>query len=451
MRIEPGYLNPNSIFKRQPHAAFAYAGLFFITAWFVWRFGAIALGSLVIFGFLTYLAINKPLSILLLTLATIFFPANFEKVLGQNFPITPTRLFGIMLLLAIATHFNRLSWQYLKSNKTVVIAVVLLLWGAFTDLVSYPEYISTYIIDAMPSLIVLTAIVLFVRKKENLNKLLLMIMLACLVMAISGVLMFNQSRAAGLSGNANTLAYNCMIGLSLALSLFRITRPPVKKTMLIMAAVIFLTAFGMAASRSATIGLLVAIFVVMRNYIKKPSNLILLLLLFVIFVYVAPEIFWQRFGYIPIPGRVGYGSAQSETGIRAWMYGRGWALFLESPIWGWGAFSFPKVNGSIIPWSMHSWYLAMLCEQGVIGLALYLAFFITVYKNLKSVTVKDTEMSDYTLQLLALAIGLAVAGIFGTGPLDKIIFVMAGISVALANMRSSEGLKEADAAVTTKQ
>ena len=217
------------------------------------------MGSLVIFGFLSYLAINRPFSILLLTLATIFFPANFEKALGQNFPITPTRLFGIMLLLAIATHFNSLSWQYLKSNRTVIIAFILLLWGAFTDLISYPEYIVTFIIDTIPSLIVLAAIVLFVEKREDLDKLLLVIMLACLVTAVSGFIRVNQGRAAGLTGNANALAYNCMIGLIIAVSFLKTDSSLLKKVVLISFAVVFLIAFGFAASRSATIGLLVAL------------------------------------------------------------------------------------------------------------------------------------------------------------------------------------------------
>jgi O-antigen ligase len=451
MRIEPGYLNPNSIFKRQPHAAIAHLGLFCVTAWFVWRFGAIALGSLVIFGFLTYLAINKPFYILLLTIATIFFPANFEKALGQNFPITPTRLFGIMLLLAIITHFNRANWQYLKSNKTVVIAVVLLLWGAFTDLVSYPEYIATFLIDTIPSLIVLAAIVLFVEKRADLNKLLVVIMLACLVTAVSGFLQPNTGRAAGLSGNANSLAYNCMIGLTLTLAFIKKTLPLVKIILLLLLAVIFLAVFGMAASRSATIGLLAVAFVVMKNYIKKPSNLVIIFLLFVIFIYVAPEIFWQRLSYIPLPGHAAYSSIQSETGIRAWMYGRGWELFLESPVWGWGAFSYPKISGSFIPYVMHSWYLAMLCEQGIIGLALYLAFFITVYKNIKSGMKEGLNIDNVSKYLLALAIGLAVSGIFGTGPLGKLVFVMAGISVVLAKISASNDFKGTNVAVATKQ
>ena len=446
MRIEPAYLNPNSIFKRQPHAAIAYLGLFSITAWFVWRFGAIALGSLVVFGFFTYLAINKPFTILLITIATIFFPANFEKALGQNFPITPTRLFGIMLLLAIATHFNRLSWQYLKSNKTVVIAVVLLLWGAFTDLVSYPEYITTFIINSMPSLIVLIAIVLFIKKREDLNKLLLVIMLACLVTAVSGLVGDQEGRAAGLTKNANALAYNCMVGLILTLSFFK-NSSLFNKVLLVAFAVIFLLAFGFAASRSVTIGLLVASFIVLRNFIKKPSNLILLFLLFVVFLYVAPEIFWQRFSYIPMPGHVVYNSDQSETGIRAWMYRRGWDLFLVRPLYGWGADSFPKVNGSFMPWVMHSWYLAMLCEQGIIGLALYLVFFISVYKSIKSALKEEFRSIDQSWYLLALAIGLAVAGSFGSDPLHKTLFVIAGISVVLSSISAKETIKEADVTI----
>ena len=429
------YLNLDNIFKRQPYAALAHIGLFCITAWFVWRFGAIALGSLVIFGFLTYLAINKPFSILLLTLATIFFPANFENALRQNFPITPTRLFGIMLLLAIFTHLNQSSWSYLKNNKTVIMAAVLLLWGTFTDLVSYPEYIVTFIIDTIPSLIVLAAIVLFVEKREDLNKLLLVIMLACLVTAVSGFMGSKQDRAAGLTGNANDLAFNCMFGLIIALSLFKNNISLLKKVLLILMAVIFLIAFGLAASRGATIGLLAAVFVIMKNYIKKPSNLVIIFLLFVIFLYVAPELFWQRFNNIPMPGHVIYSSVQSETGIRAWMYRRGWDLFLESPVWGWGAFSFPKNNGSPIPWVMHSWYLAMLCEQGIIGLALYLAFFTVVYNNIKSAIKENLNTADLSRYLLALAIGFAAAGLFSSGPYRKILFVTAGISVVLNRIK----------------
>ncbi|HBZ86349.1 MAG: hypothetical protein A2509_10635 [Candidatus Edwardsbacteria bacterium RIFOXYD12_FULL_50_11] len=447
MIIDLRNINPNVILKRQPSAAIAYLVLFGVTAWFVWRFGAIALGSLVILSFFTYLAIKKPFYILLVTLATIFFPANFEQALGQTFPITPTRIFGLMLLLAIATHFNRSRWQNLKSNRTTAIAVVLVLWGAFTDLVSYPEYIGTFIIDTIPSLIVLAAVVLFVENREELNKVLAVIMLACLVTAVSGFVIYSKGRMSGLTGNANALAYNCIIGLTLALSFLKKPVLSLKNTLLTGFAGMFLLAFGFAASRSASIGLLVAAFILLRNFIKKPSTLILIFSLFVLFLYIAPEIFWQRFQYIPLPGHAVYSSVQSETGIRAWMYRRGWELFLASPLWGWGAFSFPKVNGSLIPYVMHSWYLGMLCEQGIIGLALYLAFFTTIYKNIKTSIKVNTVTTDSSRYLLALAIGLAVAGIFGSGPLDKLIFIMAGISVVLANISARETIKETDSTI----
>ena len=445
MIIDLRNINPNVYLKRQPYAALAYLGLFCITTWFVWRFGAIALGSLVVFGIFTYLAIKKPLLILLLTLATIFFPANFEKALGQTFPITPTRIFGLMLLLAIATHFNRASWQNLKSNRTTSIAVVLVLWGAFTDLISYTEYINTYIIDTAPSLIVLAAIVMFVKKREDLDKLLLVIMLSCLITAISGLGNIGQGRASGLTGNANVLAYNSMIGLILSVSFIKTDSSLLKKVVLLSFAVIFLLAFGFAASRSAALGLMVASIIVLRNFIKKPSNLILIFFLFVLFLYIAPEIFWQRFQYIPLPGRVVYSSIQSEISVRSWMYMRGWELFLESPLWGWGAFSFPKISDSVIPYVMHSWYLGMLCEQGIIGFALYLAFFKKVYLNIKLPIKVGINTSDLSRYLLAIAIGLAVAGLFGTGPLSKLVFVIAGISVVLANISVSEKMKQAKA------
>ena len=78
---------------------------------------------------------------------------------------------------------------------------------------------------------------------------------------------------------------------------------------------------------------------------------------------------------------------------------------------------------------MHSWYIAMLCEQGIIGLALYLAFFMAVYKNIKPAIKENDNKDNMSRYLLALVIGLAAAGLFSSGPFRKILFVMAGISV----------------------
>ena len=395
-------------------------------------------GLLVVLGCLVYLAIHKPFYILLLTVATFFFPANFEEALGQSFPVTPTRMIGLILLLPVALNHIKRGPRYLSENITMVLAIVTILWGAFTDLVSYPEYVGKYFIETIPALITLSAIVLFVRTKDKFNKLLVVIILACLVTAISGLFVFRQGRAAGLTGNANLLAYNCFVGLFILLSFYKANSSYLKKFYNFIIGLTFLVSFSSAASRGATIGLLVAVFVVLWKFIKKPTHLLLAVILCVLFFYVAPDIFWQRMSYIPMPGHDIYNTIQSETGVRMWMYKRGWELFLEKPIYGWGAFSFPTVSGSRIPWVMHSWYLAMLCETGIIGFILYIAFFISIYMNIKKAIKNKIWDTSFSYYYLALCLGIAAAGIFGSGPLRKLIFVLAGISIVMNNIINDE-------------
>jgi O-antigen ligase len=206
-------------------------------------------------------------------------------------------------------------------------------------------------------------------------------------------------------------------------------------------ALLFLFGNFLAESRSGTIGFAVTLALLMALSIKqgKMMRLVTVALCLFLLMFWIPESYWQRMQTIPVVGKSANESSAAELDVREWMYPRGFELFLERPLMGWGFGSFPTVNGSYSTWAMHSWYLAMLCEQGVFGFLIYTAFFFSVGVSLwkcRSGNLSRGHLSITASLLGITAIGLAVCGAFAPVPYDKTIFVVAGLSVGLSRLNT---------------
>lgn len=70
-------------------------------------------------------------------------------------------------------------------------------------------------------------------------------------------------------------------------------------------------------------------------------------------------------------------------GDRAYFYINGWHLFLEHPISGIGLLNFKLAMDSQHP--IHSEYVVQLCELGIIGSTLYIAYITSIFKRIKQV------------------------------------------------------------------
>ena len=156
--------------------AAAYVALFLVVALIVGFFGVRLLGLLIVVVVVAYLALKKTEYALWLTVAAMFFPIDFEGALGLTFQVTPTRLFGGLLVFAVFLNYRKYDWGRLKQGGGIFFgAVALLLWGAVTLLLNDGSTIGSYISEVLPSIIIMMMIILIIDTRALIGRLIMVI------------------------------------------------------------------------------------------------------------------------------------------------------------------------------------------------------------------------------------------------------------------------------------
>lgn len=178
----------------------------------------------------------------------------------------------------------------------------------------------------------------------------------------------------------NSLPLNaCVLSF---VSLFAYVKKYISSKTVVCLLLLSLFAIFFVATRKALGGwLILLLFFLMGEYnIRKPRNLVLLILLgvaiYTMVDYVlANTLLGARMQTIEEQAEF-YNETNNKLlgflGDRAFFYIKGWEIFLQNPITGIGLTNFPIVTHTLF--GLHTEYMVQLCECGIIGTLLYVLF-----------------------------------------------------------------------------
>lgn len=303
-----------------------------------------------------------------------------------------------MILLALILYLNirnRFFWQDLK-NTPILIWLVWCFYATIVWLVigknstPLPTYVFIFNKIFLPfSALFLT----YHETKKDPDGICKTMLYSFLLYTILGVLFQNPvsagKRGGELLGNDLPLGGICM----LATAAFYYVRGLCSKKLFFCCTLFCTYAIFFVATRKALIGeLLILSALIYAIFDIRRARDVLLLLFAVIFIYWAYSYIMD---YTVIGKRlmaVDDSAKQFNTsgyeildlvGDRAYFYINGWKFFLKSPIFGIGLRNFPIEMHTHLP--IHSEYVVQLCEMGITGCVLYMAYIYSVLQKIKAV------------------------------------------------------------------
>jgi O-antigen ligase len=388
---------------------------------------------LILLGIAAFLFLHNGLWILLFALlirSSLEAISDFSVVGGLN--VASLLAVGILLLTLI---------RLLLSGKITLVLVdrtvpflLLVIWGAFSAIFHSNEWTistaSAEIARMLSNISIFWLVLAFVKEKNDFTRVLKAMVLSSLVPLGVGFISYARGfstsmvwgipglvRIKGLFAHPNNYAhYLLIIGLCVY-ALYRwskLERKRIQKPLVFLLCVI-LVSLALTFSRSALIGLVIAILLVGVNNKKT-------ILKTVIFIAVLGLIFSWFF-----PSFVEYTFAQtlrssnpseSTLASRFWIWEQGFGWLLRSPISGYGPGSFNK----LVQIDAHNDYLRVLVEYGIPGLLLIgwasliqLKDGLTLLKRSKKLGkkyIRDASSGVGQLALLDLQKGYALGRVY---------------------------------------
>ena len=108
-----------------------------------------------------------------------------------------------------------------------------------------------------------------------------------------------------------------------------------------------------------------------------------------------------------------------------------WQMFLDNPVLGRGT---GATSRAIVQEGPHNMYLMLMAEQGIVGLALYIALWVALLKRGRWISrwARTSHESDIGKTMTLLAIFFAVYGFFSHNVLEEphTMFVLAFVVAA---------------------
>lgn len=192
-----------------------------------------------------------------------------------------------------------------------------------------------------------------------------------------------DGRAESAIGNA--LSLGCIV--TTFLSCFINLQNKLKTHWCILIIIFCLYNIFLMATRKALLGdmIIVILWIVTKYHIFSLNKCVYLLLILIVLkltsdYVLAHTIIGQRMFEVEEQGET-FNTTQYKwlnfLGDRSIMYITGWLLFLKHPIFGIGLSNYPIITDQ---WDLiHSEYMVQLCECGLIGLTLFIAFYTSIF------------------------------------------------------------------------
>jgi O-antigen ligase len=184
---------------------------------------------------------------------------------------------------------------------------------------------------------------------------------------------------------------------------------------------------------------------------RKVASGLLLAFLVVMATVLAPEEYWREIRTI-------VNATQDPTGAeRMYTWAVAWKMFLANPLFGvgqgnvpWELSSYQPAEGfegrSLAGRAVHSLYLTLLPELGLIGAVIVVAMVYAILRRLRSVTVQARRLADgprglearrlaaLSRAMLVSLVGYLVSGVFISVLYYPHFWLLSGFAVALANV-----------------
>jgi O-antigen ligase len=196
---------------------------------------------------------------------------------------------------------------------------------------------------------------------------------------------------------------------ALMLGLWLLERDKWRRRLLLCTMLFSIHSLFFSYSRGAYLGVLAAI--VFLGLVHRRSLLVLVLALAVTWQTVLPETVVERITMTESPA----GELESSAAERVALWEHAVGLFKQNPIFGigFGAFGLTVPQGSLT--DTHNFYLRMLCEQGLIGIALFLIVLMAGFRSgWRLYRVGQSEFhKGIGLGFAASVIAVAVTNVFG--------------------------------------
>lgn len=216
-----------------------------------------------------------------------------------------------------------------------------------------------------------------------------------------------------LTGNANIFATIFMAGAICSVYFVFHARNKLWSILSTVTLCIQLYAIALAGSRKfflIPIGLFAALKLMSadkngRRHIVRDGILVGALVLAVGWMLFNVDVLYNSIGYRMegmINGLTGSGEADKSTKYRMYLIDKGIALWLQKPVFGWGINNFKPVSGE--PFYAHNNYAELLCDVGLIGIAIYYSFSVAMLVKLIKRKNKQTQDWFWLFTLAALLI-----------------------------------------------
>jgi O-antigen ligase len=191
------------------------------------------------------------------------------------------------------------------------------------------------------------------------------------------------------------------------------------------AVVVGLLAIILSFSRGGFVGLVAVAGIIWLSSPKKMINLLLILLLGIIFYFIAGDEYITEMGTATDTT-----SGTAKERIESWK--AGWRMFLDNPLGVGGRnflMRFPEYQGDYFSRGMwgraaHSLWFTLIPEVGVIGIWIYMSL---LFKNLKDISylrkLNDENNDDIKyLRTIGLAMLASFAGYFASGTFLSVLY-----------------------------
>lgn len=193
----------------------------------------------------------------------------------------------------------------------------------------------------------------------------------------------------GLTGHYSTNAIYLACGLIVAAGMFFTEyRDRKKRKQQLLLVIVFLISLLLTTKRGPLIFSVTALFgvYILTDTVRTAGRLIKMsgaLLLLIVIIYVAAY-------FVPELSEVFQRFSEDGTSGRDTMYALAFSMFLENPIFGCGTgtyrlsyYTYLSKGINRVYLNTHNVYLQLLCENGVIGLCIFLtAALVTLYKSI---------------------------------------------------------------------
>jgi O-antigen ligase len=273
---------------------------------------------------------------------------------------------------------------------------------------------------------------------NQLNKLILALLAASLILSIMALTgRADISRvSAGVTYDANDLAFVLLCALPFAAFGFFEERGIRKLLLLVIAGLIMATVIFTQSRGGFLCMLVVGGIILLKIFKKRKTTGILFVGMFIaLFAFLASSSYWARLSTILEPGD-DYNISSPAGRIEVWK--RGFTIMIENPLTGGGIGNFTtaeglshkKVGGMWM--TAHNSFIQIGGELGIGGLILFILLFYYLFKTLRKITPKDSKSKTLKDSLEVSLIGYITGGFFLSQAYSMILYVLIGISVALA-------------------